>query len=234
MGILPATNPDVTYGDLAFATLEYVKTERDEFKNIYLEQLLEENTTAHGQGGLSCAKGMAERIIVKLIVPSQAMTTFAPEERFHYHKLINLIEPLYKLPEDEAAETAKAAYADVDVEIGAALRDEWHELHKVGRDRAFPAGTNLAAILSNYKEFLEEKFKDIEMSPDKRLELDSNIDRAIEEMQAVLDYDNTYFDDENIEGGSRRRRRRRKQPIPFYTRIFSMTTREFNKLFTKK
>ena len=221
MGVLPGTNPRVTYGDLAFATLEYVKSERDEFKNIYLEQLLEENTTAHGQGGMSCAKGMAERLIVKLIVPSQAMTTVIPERRFHYNKLINLIEPLYRLPENEAAETAEPAY--VDIEIGQALRDAWHDLHKIGSDGAFTDNTNLAAILANYRAFLQEKFRDVVMTPERRQDLNGNIEKAIQEMQAVLDYDDTYF-----EGGSRRRRRRRR---PLYTRIFSMTTREFRRLF---
>ena len=223
MGILPGTNPPITYGDLAFATLEFVKSERDEFKNIYLIGVLEENTTAHGVGGMSCAKGMAERIVVKLIVPAQGMTTVAPERRFYYNQLINLVEPLYRLPEDEAAETANAAYADVDVEIGAALRDEWHDLHKVGTGGAFPENTNLPTILANYRVFLLEKFRDVVMSPAKRLELNGNIERAIEEMKAAIEFDDTYF-----EGGSRRRRRRRR---PLYTRIFSMTTREFRRLF---
>ena len=223
MGILPGTTPPITYGDLAFATLEFVKSERDEFKNIYLEEVLGENVNAHGQGGMSCAKGMAERIVVKLIVPAQGMTTFSPERRFYYNQLINLVEPLYRLPENEAAETANAAYADVDVEIGAALRDEWHDLHKVGTAGAFPENTNLPTILANYRAFLLEKFRDVVMSPDKRLELNGNIERAIEEMKAAIEFDDTYF-----EGGSRRRRRRRR---PLYTRIFSMTTREFRRLF---
>ena len=223
MGILPGTNPPITYGDLAFATLEFVKSERDEFKNIYLIGVLEENTTAHGVGGMSCAKGMAERIVVKLIVPAQGMTTVAPERRFYYNQLINLVEPLYRLPEDEAAETANAAYADVDVEIGAALRDEWHDLHKVGTGGAFPENTNLPTILANYRVFLLEKFRDVVMSPAKRLELNGNIERAIEEMKAAIEFDDTYF-----EGGSRRQKQRKR---PLYTRIFSMTTREFRRLF---
>ena len=53
------------------------------------------------------------------------------------------------------------------------------------------------------------------------------IQKAIEEMRAVIEHDNEYF-----EGGSRRRRRRR-QKQPLYTRIFSMSTREFSKLFKK-
>ena len=223
MGILPGTNPPITYGDLAFATLEFVKSERNEFKNIYLIEVLGENVNAHGQGGMSCAKGMAERIVVKLIAPAQGMTTFSPERRFYYNQLINLVEPLYRLPENEAAETANAAYADVDVEIGAALRDEWHDLHKIETAGAFPENTNLPTILANYRVFLLEKFRDVVMSPDKRLELNGNIERAIEEMKAAIEFDDTYF-----EGGSRRRRRRRR---PLYTRIFSMTTREFRRLF---
>ena len=223
MGILPGTNPPITYGDLAFATLEFVKSERNEFKNIYLEEVLGENVNAHGQGGMSCAKGMAERIVVKLIVPAQGMTTVAPERRFYYNQLINLVEPLYRLPEDEAAEIANAAYTDVDVEIGAALRDEWHDLHKVETAGAFPENTNLPTILANYRVFLLEKFRDVVMSPHKRLELNGNIERAIEDMKAAIEFDDTYF-----EGGSRRRKQRKR---PLYTRIFSMTTREFRRLF---
>ena len=77
--------------------------------------------------------------------------------------------------------------------------------------------------MANYKEFLENKFRDIVMTQ----ELDDNIQKAIEEMRAVIEHDNEYF-----EGGSRRRRRRR-QKQPLYTRIFSMSTREFSKLFKK-
>ena len=226
MGILPGTNPSITYCDIAFAALEYVKSESNEFKNLYLEGLFEENTKAHGEGGLSCTKGMVERLVVKLIEPSHSMTTVTPERRFHYNRLINLLEPLYKLPEDLVAERAIPAY--VDIEIGAALRDEWHDLHKIGSGREFENMEDLDdgimdEIMANYKEFLENKFRDIVMTQ----ELDDNIQKAIEEMRAVIEHDNEYF-----EGGSRRRRRRR-QKQPLYTRIFSMSTREFSKLFKK-
>ena len=223
MGILPGTNPPITYGDLAFATLEFVKSERDEFKNIYLEELLGENVNAHGEGGLSCAKGMAERIVVKLIVPAQGMTTLAPERRFYYNQLINLVEPLYRLPEDEAAEIAKADY--VDVEISSAFSDEWHNLHKVDGKEPFQENTTLPDIIKNYKAFLEEKFKDVVMSPDKRLELNSNIDIAIEQMELAIKFYDKH--EEYFEGGSSRRKKHN------YTRIFSMSTREFRKLFSK-
>ena len=131
--------------------------------------------------------------------------------------------------EDEAAEADELVY--VDFEIGAALRDEWQKLHKVGTTGAFPENTNLATIITSYRTFLQQHFKeglykDVVMTRKRVDELNGNIKRAIDEMQAAIEVEGNeeYF---NIEGGSRRRRQR----IPLYRRIFSMSTREFRRLF---
>jgi surface protein len=124
-----------------FYTLEYVKTQPAEFKQIYVDTFIKECVYAYeGPAGMTCALGALERIMMSLVNPCKTILSKG-EENIDYEIIIAIIvkDPVKLIPEY--------------------IRD-WYKSHKIGTATEFSDKLTSEDKRENLKNYLLEFFPD--------------------------------------------------------------------------
>ncbi len=85
---LKQVNYDDETRKIIFYTLEFVTRQSAEFMNVYIKNFTSDCATAYGQGGISCTKGIIERIVTSL-TPASLLHVGEPI----YDELVTIINP---------------------------------------------------------------------------------------------------------------------------------------------
>jgi len=253
MGTLPATEyhlmpKGLTYAIIYYVVLEYILQQSDNFRELYITALLHENLHAH-KGAPSCVLGMIERIITK--IPEAAITLGEddPNKKFEYFKLSNLIEPAYNMPENaesaaiiEAQEKeAKGKQKELSIilEVSQKMLEDWRAQY-IKKEHVNTADYDQAAdsknILADYKAELEKQLtKDDKLTSQQKTTKNDNIAKDVNDMGLMLDMDDTYFTDGGGRRGKKGKKGKRMTRKNYKNKrgIFTLSTKEFNKLFNR-
>ena len=137
--MIPGTDPRINFRDLIYAAIKYLDKQSSEFKELYFKFFIYDSINAHGQGGLSCAPGIVERLITVMVQPAGPMKDSAPEKAVEYQELINIIT------NDPHA-------------LMITYNKEWFHYH---RDSGHPFRADEApdVIIADFIAFMKEKFK---------------------------------------------------------------------------
>ena len=124
-------------------TLEYVKLQSPEFKNMYIESFNKDCVNAHeGENPMSCAGGVLDRIVLSLTPACIAFISNneASENKIEeYQILVGIIDKNPKI----------------------LIREyifDWYKIHNIETPGKFPDGTEPGVKRENLKSFLLEKF----------------------------------------------------------------------------
>jgi surface protein len=149
-------------------TLEYVKLQSPEFKNMYIESFNKDCVNAHeGENSMSCAGGVLDRIVLSLTPACIAFISNneASENKIEeYQILVGIIDKNPKI----------------------LIREyifDWYKIHNIETPGKFPDGTEPGVKRENLKSFLLEKFP----------QETSLIEEQITTYADNIGYDNAYF-----------------------------------------
>ena len=105
---------------------------------------------------------------------------------------------LYTLdPLELSKKTSKETY----FEVTQSMRDIWREIHRTGGPHEFKSDDTIFIKIELYKDFLKEQFDYYDKSLKQQEILDDVIRKELEGMQAVLEYDNEFFNNNEQKGG---------------------------------
>jgi surface protein len=124
-----------------FYTLEYVKTQSIEFKQIYVDTFIKECVYSYeGPDGMTCATGALERVMMSLVNPCKTILSKG-EENIDYEIIIAIIvkDPVKLIPEY--------------------IRD-WYKSHKIGTTTEFSDKLTPEDKRENLKNYLLGFFPD--------------------------------------------------------------------------
>ena len=192
--IVIGSQPRIPWLLFLYATLLYVDQQIDEFKHLYVTDVIMESATTYGNGGLSCDRGIIERFIIKLRNTIYMMMDLPQiknniDKVIEFNKILNTIDPTKTLPTTRDAIEAEREAPEreyIDFTVSQEMREEWFKIHKAGGSEPFNEDTEINKAMDSYKNFLKQKFNYTNLDRKDQNRYDKEMIKEIYDMRVLL------------------------------------------------
>lgn len=175
--IIAGTEPRIIFRDLIYTAIKYLEKQPKEFKELYLQFFIYDSTNAHGQGGLSCAPGIVERIITIMSQAAAPLKDSIPAKSEEYQELINII--------------SNDPYA-----LMVIYNQEWFDYHRDSKN-PFPEDAPPDVIINDFIKFMKMKFKYDEQNGTQKKKLEKVIMEhdlvGVEKLKEMIEGEYLFF-----------------------------------------
>lgn len=175
--IIAGTEPRINFRDLIYISIKYLDKQPKEFKELYLQFFIYDSTNAHGQGGLSCAPGIVERLITIMSQAAAPLKDSISSKQEEYQELIHIIS------NDPHA-------------LMITYNQDWFDYHRDSKN-PFPEDASPEVIINDFIKFMKMKFKYDEQNSTQKKKLEKVIMEhdlvGVEKLKEMIDGEYLFF-----------------------------------------